>query len=698
MDPLGTGDPLRLGPYRLHGVLGEGGMGKVYFGQDRAGATAAVKVLRPELAHDQNLAQRFVREAHMAQAVTSTGVARVLVAQTEGGRPWMATEFLTGPTLDQAVDAHGPFDETAVRALATALARTLVDIHAAGLVHRDLKPANIVLTSVGPRIIDFGIARPEHGLTLTTTGQVPVTPGYGAPEQALGRRVGPPADVFSLGAVLVYAASGCPAFDGGHVAAVQYEVVHGEPQLGRIPARLEPLIAPCLAKDPAFRPTPGQMATAFAPPRGADRVWRHGPVATDIKQRERTVHQLTTAVSGTGTARRMSRRRLLTTLAVGGTAVVAGGGSAAWWLRERQRPDAFALPPAAKIPEAQVLSAAGGKATPLWGPLAVLSKESPIFRPVRDVIVLGAKNGGITAHSVVDGKLRWTAPEADAAAGILSLSDALVAAVDAKGALMTFVASTGDPRWTAPAAGARTVIAADDTAVYVATKDGRLRSISRSDGTTRWTAHAKVDLEKERRPIGIAAQGRLVVTTDSGAVIAVDSGNGRHVWDIPNQATADEEKLRPVVSGRTVYINGTTLTARSIADGTEQWAKTEVSGGKTQPAGPPVVRGKTVYATAGPHVMGYSADDGTELWKSAEGYFIHSPVAFQGNDVCVINTIRSSSDDMGVWAMAHDSRRRSWTYPLPADAGSYGMAGSGNRVFVTHGDALLALPVSAQGS
>lgn len=198
MYPLGTGDPLRLGPYRLLGVLGEGGMGKVYFGQDSAGGTAAVKVLRPELAHDQHLAQRFVREAQMAQAVASKGIARVLGSQMEGGRPWIATEFLAGPTLDEAIRSYGPMDDPTVRALASTLANTLHDIHAAGLVHRDLKPPNIVLTSAGPRIIDFGIARPEHGLTLTTTGQVPVTPGYGAPEQILGQRVGPPADVFSL--------------------------------------------------------------------------------------------------------------------------------------------------------------------------------------------------------------------------------------------------------------------------------------------------------------------------------------------------------------------------------------------------------------------------------------------------------------------------------------------------------------------
>ncbi|MDT9693426.1 serine/threonine-protein kinase [Streptomyces sp. P9(2023)] len=177
MKPLESGDPIRLGPYRILAVLGEGGMGKVYVGQDGEGHAAAVKVLHPHLAYDENLTRRFVREAQMARAVVSGSVARVLDAQTEGGRPWIATEFLTGPTLADAVQAHGPLDEPTVRTLAAALAHALRDIHAAGLVHRDLKPANIVMTATGPRVIDFGIARPEHGLTLTTTGQVPVTPG-----------------------------------------------------------------------------------------------------------------------------------------------------------------------------------------------------------------------------------------------------------------------------------------------------------------------------------------------------------------------------------------------------------------------------------------------------------------------------------------------------------------------------------------
>lgn len=330
MNPLSTGDPLRLGPYRLLGVLGEGGMGKVYFGQDSAGHTAAVKVLRPELAHDHHLAQRFVREAEMARAVTSKGIARILGAQTEGGRPWIAAEFLAGPTLAEAIRTYGPMDEPTVRALAHFLSRTLHDIHAAGLVHRDLKPGNIVLTSSGPRVIDFGIARPEHGLTLTTTGQIPVTPGYGAPEQVLGQRVGPPSDVFSLGAVLVYAASGRRAFDATHVAAVQYEVVHGTPDLSQVPPDLQTLIGPCLTKDPALRPLPAQITAAFTLPKGADRAWRKGPLAEDIKRRENSAAHTTSGPVTAVSAAAPARRRFLTALVTGGAVLAVGGGVAAF--------------------------------------------------------------------------------------------------------------------------------------------------------------------------------------------------------------------------------------------------------------------------------------------------------------------------------------------------------------------------------
>ncbi|MGI5471194.1 serine/threonine-protein kinase [Streptomyces sp. CA-132043] len=276
MRPLGSGDPLRLGPYRLLAVLGTGGMGQVFLGRDRAGRRAAVKVLRRELAHDPHMAQRFLREAAAAQAVRSPGVARVLDMETGTGRPWIATEYLAGPTLSDAVGRHGPLDENGVRALGAALAGTLADVHATGLVHRDLKPSNIVLTSGGPRIIDFGIARPEHGLTLTTTGQAPATPGYAPPEQVLGHRTGPPGDVFALGAVLAYASSGRPAFDAAHVAAVQYEVVHGIPRLDTVPPGIRAIVEPCLAKEPGRRPQPHHVASHLAPPRGRSGAGRRG--------------------------------------------------------------------------------------------------------------------------------------------------------------------------------------------------------------------------------------------------------------------------------------------------------------------------------------------------------------------------------------------------------------------------------------
>ncbi|GGT15067.1 hypothetical protein GCM10010271_17240 [Streptomyces kurssanovii] len=693
MEPLGSGDPLRLGPYRLLGVLGAGGMGKVYLGQDGSGTTAAVKVLRPELAYDPDLARRFVREAQMAQAVRSTGVARVLGARTEGGRPWIATEFLAGPTLDKAVASHGPVDEPTLRVLGAALSRTLMDIHAAGLIHRDLKPSNIVLTAAGPRVIDFGIARPEHGLTLTTTGQVPATPGYGAPEQVLGQRVGASADVFSLGAVLVFAVTGSQAFNGGNVAAVQYEVVHGAARLDRVPPQLAPLIAPCLSKDPASRPTPARLASAFAPPRGAEGVWRHGALATDIKQRQREIHQLTTAVRGAGSSPHgMSRRRLITTLAAGGTALAVGGGTAAWWFGRGDESDVFALPPAARTPRAPLSAASGETAlTPLWGPVRALGKNSDTPLPVRDVLVVGAPERGIAAHDVVNGKRRWTAPDVNPAGGMLSLSDALIAAADDQGRLVTYVASTGEPRWTAPAAAQR-VLAADEWSVYVVTKDGRLRSVSRSDGRIRWTSRVRAGLLDKLPPYGVAAEGRLVIATALGEVLAVDTGNGRPAWRLENQSSFDKAVLVPAVSGDTVLINGRTLTARSISDGTERWAKSEVVGGKMQPSGPPLVRGGTVHVSQGPHTMSYNIEDGSQEWKSPKGYFIHSPVAVQGRAALAINT-RMPGDRAAVWAMDLSGGEPALTYSLAGNTGPWTITGSGNRVFVRDGAALLALPV-----
>ncbi|MEU8027856.1 serine/threonine-protein kinase [Streptomyces sp. NPDC049099] len=711
MKPLDTGDPIRLGPYRLLGVLGEGGMGKVYVGQDRDGRSAAVKVLHRQLADDPQLVQRFVREARMAQAVSGPGVARVLDAQTEGGRPWIATEFLSGPTLEEAVGAYGPLDENGVRALAAALAGALQIIHAAGLVHRDLKPANVVLTSTGPRVIDFGIARPEYGLTLTTTGQVPVTPGFGAPEQTLGHRVGPPADIFSLGALLVYAASGQRAFEGSHVAAVQYEVVHGTPRMDRVPPALQPLIGPCLAKDPAHRPSPEAVAQAFAPPRGADRVWRSGRLAQDVQHRERALHELTT-LPGTSAPGGVPRRRVLTALAVGGPVALAGGGAATWWFWRKDGSHLFDIPPAVAAPKARLLSAdkgdyvLGQTPAPLWRRPSALSSDAPAPLPVRDVLIVGDAKGGVTAHSVADGKPRWSAPEALAIRRFVSLSDRLVAAVDGQGTLRTFVASSGAPKWTAPAE-ASYVLAADAEAVYVVTGDGRLRSVSRSDAKIRWTTAPRTGLGTTDAARGVVSQGILAVATKAGDVVAVDTRTGREVWVLHDQA---DDRPGIAVSGGTLFVSGSPyFTARGLADGKQQWRPDlRRTDGTKIFWSPAALHGPYVFAAALGAPLRFDIRDGKQsgwLYDLDQMCDPYSPLAVQGHGfwsvvvnategaVSVINVADGPNSNSFTKDPNSTLNRTSWSFRIIKNPKNYRMTADANRVFVVDGDSLTALPV-----
>ncbi|WP_368661686.1 protein kinase [Streptomyces sp. NA02950] len=398
---------------------------------------------------------------------------------------------------DQAVDRYGPLDEPTLRAVGAVLVRTLMDVHGAGLVHRDLKPSNIVLTSRGPRIIDFGIARPEHGLTLTTTGQSLATPGYAAPEQVLGRRTGPAGDVFSLGVVLAYAAGGRPVYAGGHVAAVQYQVVHGEPDLDAVPQAIRAWVRPCLDKEPGRRPALDAVARGLTPPRGADRAWRTGPLAEDIARREADARRLATLpgdeVSGP------SRRRLIGGLAAGGAVLVAGGGAGAWWLLRDDDSHAETRPWAAK-PLAHYEE--GNAPTPLWGPMDTGVSDpgdeiTPL--PVHDLVVVAATGRRLRAYGVRDGAQRWTSTVAGLTGRPLVLSDDTVLIAESRGAVRALGAADGKERWAASRADAATPLAVDDTAVYLATRTGRLRAVSLSSRSTLWTGPLAGEAERRTR-------------------------------------------------------------------------------------------------------------------------------------------------------------------------------------------------------
>ncbi|MYX00191.1 bifunctional serine/threonine-protein kinase/ABC transporter substrate-binding protein [Streptomyces sp. PgraA7] len=264
MRPLTSEDPRTVGPYRTLVRLGAGGMGVVYLARSAGGALAAVKVIRAEHAADPGFRARFRREAETAARITGPWVVPVLGADTEAREPWLATAFVPGPSLAQVVAAGGPLPTVAVRELGSRLAEALVAVHEAGLIHRDVKPGNVLLALDGPRLIDFGIARHEGATALTATGAVIGTPGYLAPEQASAGPLGPPCDVFSLGCVLVYAATGRGPFGEGGGAGALFRTVHEEPDLTGIPPGLAPLIAACLAKDPAARPTASRVRDALA--------------------------------------------------------------------------------------------------------------------------------------------------------------------------------------------------------------------------------------------------------------------------------------------------------------------------------------------------------------------------------------------------------------------------------------------------
>ena len=248
-------DPQAIGPYRLVGQLGQGGMGRVFLGVSPGGRPVAVKAIRAELAADPEFRRRFGQEVASARRVSGVFTAQVVDADVDGPVAWMATAYVPGPSLAEAVDTHGPLPEASLLALAAGLAESLSAIHAAGVVHRDLKPSNVLLAEDGPRVIDFGISRAAESTMLTQAGLVVGSPGFMSPEQATGYQVGPPSDIFNLGAVLAFAAIGEGPFGTGTTAALLYRVVHGTPSLDRVPPAVRPLIERCLAKDPSQRPT-----------------------------------------------------------------------------------------------------------------------------------------------------------------------------------------------------------------------------------------------------------------------------------------------------------------------------------------------------------------------------------------------------------------------------------------------------------
>ncbi|WP_329092755.1 serine/threonine protein kinase [Actinomadura citrea] len=445
MEPLHPGDPRRIGPYELEARLGAGGMGQVFLGVSPGGRGVAVKVIRAEHAEDERFRRRFAREVEAARRVGGFHTAQVVDADPEADPPWLVTAFVPGSTLREVVAEHGPLDPDAVRALAAGLAEGLAAIHACGLVHRDLKPGNVIMAADGPRIIDFGIALATDATVLTSHNVVVGTYAYMSPEQVLGEVPGPPGDVFSLGCVLAYAATGGGPFDATSIPAIVHRVLHEEPDLPGLPGDLSNMIAACLVKDPGRRPaldaliSAPQSIEAPAPAPAGPSVPDDDAVGTHANAtRVATRQQDAPAVAPAGPA--PVRRRALLIGAGAVTAVAAAAVPAALFLT-RGDGGQEAAAPSAPAPRPKGLVSPSGSLT---APDVKSLNEVAITADGRTVAA-GGLDSTITLWDVATGRVLRTIEKTGWVSALAFSPDgrSLASSCSTPGLLLVWDAATG---------------------------------------------------------------------------------------------------------------------------------------------------------------------------------------------------------------------------------------------------------------
>lgn len=599
-------DPRRIGPYEVRGRLGSGGMGEVYLAESRAGLRLAVKVVRSEYAQDRTFRARFRQEVRAAQTVGGTGTytARVVDADPEGEHPWMATEFVEGPNLRDAVLDGGALPEAAVRVLAAALGEALGAIHAKGMVHRDLKPSNILLAPDGPRVIDFGIVRALEATAMTRTGAIVGSVGYVSPEQIRnGGQVGPPSDVFALGAVLAYAASGREPFGEGQDSVILLRVLTRDFDLMGVPDGLLPLVESCLRDEPGERPTPEAVVQAVGHTAGSlrdsvragwfraasaesvaargDERWLPQGESGDRESRVEYAAPVTVAdtpvpgvvvpeVPATAVvptpAPAPSRRGLLKAL-TGGAVVAAGGGVGGWlWLRDSgdkgRATGGGASTPGAVARKAAVswTYEAGGAPSVAGGPCGALSADGR-------TLYVAVADGTLRAVGS-DGKERWAV---SLIKGEATVTRPLVTADGIFVALVTdTVNADGEPA-----------------------EPGRLIAVS-ADGERMWTRDLPSPYFRQPAVLGGAVVvGSALSTFDGPGVVRAYDGRGEVRWKA-SLGGAPYEEL--VVADRVLYVPCYDNHLYGITD---EGAATPLDAGLDGDVGRPAVSGDTVVVSTG---------------------------------------------------------------------------------------------------
>jgi len=608
MDPLQAEDPRRIGGYQVLGRLGTGGMGTVYLGRSPAGLPVAIKVVHSELADDPSFRTRFAREVTAARAVSGVFTAPVIDADPNARSPWLVTAFLPGMTLHEAVVKHGPFPVAAVFALGASLAEALVSVHRVGVVHRDLKPANVILAPDGPRLIDFGIAHAADAAVVTRTGSVIGSPGFLAPEQAVGGATGPASDVFAFGAVLTFAATGESPFGRASAPALIYRVVHDAPRLDGVEDQeLRALLAACLDKNPWNRPDPAQVLGRLSAHAPATEVlqgtgWLPESVADGIAQAERP----TAAGSLPG------RRRFL---AIGGGAVaaVATGGVVITALTRtggaRSATSPTPLPTPTPTP-----GATPGEARRRWS-RTVTGDPYDGLAVGAGIVCVGGDQGNLYGLSASSGKQRWHHKVGDRGEGAATWRTPVIVGrglyvgwPDSNGLLYAFDVVTGRQRWRYQVARDARYPAVSGGLVWIGGDDGVLHAVNAATGTARW--RRSIGNVLNARPY---ATGGAVYADTTTALYALDATSGRTRWKVPMAGGA----VGPVAANGMVFCANAQgeLFALGAADGKQRW---KFTGGTS--VGLPYVSGGVVYVADGSGNMNaLDAATGTARWRVETG-------------------------------------------------------------------------------
>ncbi|WP_306820033.1 beta-alanine-activating enzyme beta-propeller domain-containing protein [Streptomyces sp. DSM 40750] len=673
---LESGDPRQVGPYRIVGRLGAGGMGRVYLGLSPGGRAVAVKTIRPELTYDPEFRQRFAREAAAARAVSGAFTAAVVDADPYGDPPWLATVHVAGISLDDTIARHGPLPESSVLALGAGLSEALQAIHAADLVHRDLKPSNVLLAPDGPKVIDFGIAIAAGSSSLTRSGVVVGTPAYMSPEQLTGGRAGTAADVFALGGVLVFAASGEGAFGSGPSLGVGYRVVHDEPNLTAVPAGLRPLLGRCLDKVPARRPTVAELLAEFAgrilpapeAEYGTDTVtlalhggaWLPESVASSVRRAGET--------GGTAGASR--------TRGAGGTPVPEPG--------TRTAPAGGRMDP--RVPadrrhsDADVDAGAGAGAP---GPLSQAGEgDRASAAPTRRrVLAVLAGAGGVAAVGVgtyllgrgendpdkgsdndtlkgpggvpTPGDLRWKRGTGGPVAPALLAAGGLVYAGSKDGSMYALEAETGKPRWQfSTGNGVYTCPAVAGGLAYFGSADYHLYAVEVKTGEQRWQFSAGGEVNSSP----VVAGGVVYAGSDDARLYAVDARSGDRRWTFP---AAGRIRSSPVVAWNKVYVGSedSRLYALDAATGERRWAFKTDGDVKSSPA----VADRVVYVGSyDGNLYAVNCDTGELRWTFATRGGVGSSPVVSGGVVYV------GSDDGNLYAVDALTGKQKWKFTVGA--------------------------------